>query len=156
MTSSTRQQERKEWAEYCKEQKQDEDLIEHYAYKILREKPDYERSFEENDEIQSEINRFNSQRTEKTSKLFELETKGDISERESNRRLREMRRRYEQEHILIENAPTGILHRRVDKLHYMCRCTGESLRNGELCEVCKLTKNVESYMMSLFKEAAKE
>jgi hypothetical protein len=37
-----------------------------------------------------------------------------------------------------------------------CVITPESLRNGELCEVYKLTKGVESYKMNLFKEVAGE
>ena len=37
-----------------------------------------------------------------------------------------------------------------------CVIALESLRNGELCEVYKLTKGVERYKMNLFKEAAGE
>ena len=37
-----------------------------------------------------------------------------------------------------------------------CVIALESLRNGEICEVYKLTRDVESYMMNRFKEAAEE
>ena len=50
--------------------------------------------------------------------------------------------------VSTPNAPEG---RRVDKFSSYV-IAPESLRNGELCEVYKLTRGVESYKMNLLKE----
>ena len=122
-------------------------------------------TFEESDELEAEARR----RTIEISDAFLKEQENEyyppehISEKEKQalrrkvkREAKERGREYQQNRVLQRNTPTAILHKRADKLYCMCRCTGESLRNGELCEICKLTKGVESYMMSLFKEAARE
>jgi hypothetical protein len=48
------------------------------------------------------------------------------------------------------------MHLKVEELinYLTCVIAPESLRNGELCEVYKLTRGVESYKMNLFKEVA--
>ncbi len=66
-----------------------------------------------------------------------------------------VRQEYEADWKIRNKAPTRILHRRVDKLSYMCDCTGE-FKEWRICEVYKLTRDVESYMMNRFKEAAEE
>jgi hypothetical protein len=154
-----------EWPKDCAKAKKEEDLIEHYAYKILHETPWYELSFEENDEIDSEVERLSIEASDALLKEINDEahppehmTKKEQQAliKETKRRAKERVRENQQNLILRRNTPTAILYKRANKLYYMCQCTGESLRNGELCEICKLTKGVESYMMSLFKEAARE
>ena len=160
-----RKKEIAEWSKDCAKAKKEEDLIEHYAYRILHESPWYEQSFEENGEIESEVKKRSIEASDALLKEImdeeyppEHMTKKEQQAliRETKRRAKERGRENQQNLILRRNTPTAILHKRADKLYCMCRCTGESLRNGELCEICKLTKGVESYMMSLFKEAAWE
>lgn len=49
--------EREQWPKDCAKAKKEEGIIEHYAYKILRERPWYEMTFEENDELEAEARR---------------------------------------------------------------------------------------------------
>ena len=53
-----------------------------------------------------------------------------------------------------QNNPTNVLYHRVKKIYYMCECTRESLRNGKICNICKLSKMVNVYVLNLFKNAA--
>jgi hypothetical protein len=43
---------------------------------------------------------------------------------------------------------------RTSTRNFMCRCTGESLRNGKICDICKLTERANDYMLNMFKDAA--
>jgi hypothetical protein len=160
-----RSKRRNEWSTVCKEAKENEDPIEHYAYKILGRTPWYEQIFEDYDEKESEMKRHMDQaiaaylkdneiwvRQPRKKSLKELEA----AKRESRRLMKEIRRENKLDDKLKEMTPTRILDKKVSKLRSMCCCTGESLRNGELCDICKLTKGVDSYMMNLFKEAAEE
>lgn len=52
-----------------------------------------------------------------------------------------------------QNNPTGILYYRMNKF-FMCECTGESLRNEKICDICKLTKRANNYMLKMIKDAA--
>ena len=53
-----------------------------------------------------------------------------------------------------QNNPMNVLYQRVRKLFYMCECTDKGLRNGKICNVCKLTKMANVYMVNLFRDAA--
>jgi hypothetical protein len=62
---------------------------------------------------------------------------------------------------MMQTGKSEIKHQLVycieELINYLtCVIALESLRNGELCEVYKLTRGVESYMMNRFKEAAGE
>ena len=49
----------------------------------------------------------------------------EAKQRKTRRELKMVRQEYEADWKIRDKAPTRILRRRVDKLSYMCDCTGE-------------------------------
>ena len=75
------------------------------------------------------------------------------TQKESNRRYRdELLAEQKLNKKLRENSATWVLHHRVGDIN--CYCTGEGLRNGRVCKLCKLARRVDDYMLNLFKDAA--
>jgi hypothetical protein len=55
---------------------------------------------------------------------------------------------------LEDHTPFRILGSKLDKIG--CDCKTDDLRNGIVCNTCKLLLQVDSYMMDLFKNVATE
>jgi hypothetical protein len=73
----------------------------------------------------------------------------------ANRRLRdEIMREGKLDTKLKFNNSTWVLEHRISRMAFRCYCTGEGIRNGRVCKICKLSKKVDDYMLNLFKDAA--
>jgi hypothetical protein len=92
-------------------------------------------------------------RTEKPEGMTDKEW--TLKKREARKLHREIKKESNDDlDLKYHGSATGIFNDRVDKLHYMCYCTGRDIRNGRVCKICKLSKKVDEYMLNLFKDAA--
>jgi hypothetical protein len=166
---------REEYAKSCREAKEREDPIERYCYDIRGIEPWYNITYDEKERFQArreEERTKNSELTEQQQEdqefqrildvLYRTEKPEGITDKEwaaKKREARKLRREIKKEsdddfELKYHGSATGILNDRVNKLHYMCYCTGRDIRNGKVCKICKLAKKADEYLVSLFKDAA--
>jgi hypothetical protein len=167
---------REEYLKSCREAKEREDIIEHYCYRIRGVIPYYELTFEEKQRLNSRAKsatvdsnsiRITEEKQEdnqwsETAKILYFQKKPEgmtdkewqAERREARKLRRELMKERDADMRLWQHNATGVLGHRVDRLRFMCNCTGKDIRNGRICKVCKLTKKVDNYMLDLFKSAA--
>ena len=146
------------FSEGCKE----EHILVHYCYQILRRKPwrgqssniiDVMKGRFDSDICKQAINEEIEKRMDLVygSKYEEIKNKEwqTVSARGSNRDSKTWAK-------FRQNNPSNVLYLMARKLLYMCECAEDELRNGKICNVCKLTKMANIHMLNLFRDAAED
>lgn len=147
-----------EWNQYCDERKQKETQIERYCNQILGVKPDYEMTFEENSRLEQEnwndrckgMDEYHQER----DFIHEKPDGMTVKEWKEKKRLIKLERKQKERDLELEitSTPNWIIVETIQKVK--CDCMAEGLRNGVMCDTCKLLVKVNEYMMNLFKDAA--
>ena len=168
--------ERESYAELCRKAKERETQIERYCYDIRGIEPWYNLPYPTDEELERDRARLASEKkrgpTEDQLKYQQYSEALHILERKDKpegmtnkewaakrREARKLRKEIKKQNkddfdLKYHHSSVGIFEHRVNKLRSMCYCTAEGMRKGYVCKVCKLTKKVDDYMMSLFKDAA--
>jgi hypothetical protein len=162
------EKDKREWKEKFSNGCREEDTLIYYCYQILRQKPWRDQSSNmikvmkevmkeglDTDMCKQAINKEIERRTddvygsnyeEITNKKWQI-----VSARGSNK---EDKTQADIDWKFRQNNPTNVLCHSVGKLLYMCECTENELRNGNIFKICKLTKMANVYILNLFRDAA--
>ncbi|MGA8844792.1 MAG: hypothetical protein WB511_14505, partial [Nitrososphaeraceae archaeon] len=143
------------------ERSKEKDILLNYCYQIPRRMSWFDQSF---DEIGVREMGSDSDSCKKAILDQEVERRDFIHRREPTNKLLQTESasyRDSKKHDDIywkcrKNNPTNTLYCTISKIVFMCECTEDSLRNGKICNVCKLTKMVNTYILNLFREAAED
>lgn len=161
-TSKQTNQERRKWEESCKEAMEKEDPIERYCYLIRDEVPWYEESFEDYEDGYEDHWKGRIKLTDNeiaTRVFFHKKPEGMTdkewkNEKKKRRRLNAHNVKQEEvdRRLVHKNSPYWLFWDTLKKID--CRCTGEGMRNGMICDTCKLLKKCHNDLIRLFKDAA--
>lgn len=162
--------EREDWKDYQDKEKKEEDVIVQYSNKILGIKPDYNRSYDENEEYNERVRKLIDSKKIKSESEIRQENhdaafdrmlirhmpKPGMTDKEWRNAKRlakeEERQIYSDSHLRIRGNASWLLNERIDKIP--CDCAAEEMRQGKFCKTCKLLARVNDYMLSLFKDAS--
>jgi hypothetical protein len=159
-SAEERRQELEDWNAKSEEYKSKETPMERYCNKILRIVPEYYMTFEEHKKVTEDNYDRRMKACDELDEEYEfLYTKPDgMSDREwkeKKKLIRQERKQMEADEKLENNITSyWLLSKSLNVCFYKCNCTGEGLRNGIICVVCKLLARVNDYMVNLFKDAA--
>lgn len=151
-------QELEEWNAICERQRQKETPIERYCNDILGIKPDYKMTFEEHKHLEKDSWNERCEEMDQIDRYedFFYEKPDGMTNKEwrEKKRLIKLKRKQRESDLefQITSSPNWLIKETIDKIQ--CRCTAEGLRNGIVCDTCKLLVKVNDYMMNLFKDAA--
>lgn len=153
--------EKREWLDYCNEQKKREDPIERYSYDIRCEIADYELSFEEHQKETEELWQMREAllKEEQDAQTIGVKPEG-MTNKEWSKEKRKRKRLYREEvkqresdkRLEWDATPFRVFCKRVSKIE--CRCEAEAMRTGIFCDTCKLIIKVNEYMLDLFKNTS--
>jgi hypothetical protein len=160
---------RREWLEESRELIKQEEDIERYCYGIRKENPIYEMSFEEYLKHKQGILNLRASRIQQISNKIDAEASGFLAvkpkgmthkqwtqEKRRRKRLEKEKEKQAEDDRKLERDtnPLHLFSKRIDKIG--CRCIGEEIRQGKICETCKLIVKVDNYLLDLFRHASEK
>jgi len=140
--------------------------IKRYAREIVRYEAPYEISYEQDQKWQQET--FEIKQKERHEFLNNIDiayadSKPDDITKEEWEKQQRKAKDFVREHrnqtledidVKVRHAPINYLEHKLRLVNEFCQCTAAGLRQGIVCDICRLIKKVDEYMTTLFKDAA--
>lgn len=169
-SSCNDKREKQEWEQDMEEQKRTEHPIEKYCYDILGEVPDYKMTFEQIQKEQEEniayreklreewlqrkswdLHRQSAQRPPADWTKSKAEWAKELRHKKRLQRVEELQSKADFD-LRFHHSPMSEYKELLNKIP--CRCKAEDMRQGRVCETCRLLIKVHDYTLQLFKDAA--